>query len=300
MRVATIRLLCATSAHGTRHWRECSEAQRRHPGRAQHARPAMEPRGNQCVRDAQHLRNPVGARSEHATHTRPRVVLTCHRRHDLGVKAPPRRQVPRLVRLHRRGNEVHDRARQCDPRQYEFLRGLYRADQRRGRRRSADSALDHQWPGAATADQPLQHLHHLREERRAIQRRFQQRQGGDRHGPLSRHVAATRRPDGPEAQRFLLGLQARVGGFPVRAGAERLRARFGVSRLHLACARHGLRQRACRRPRRRHRRLRRSGSRATHGCGRGCDHRRQAALLGTLGRRTFRRATLPAPAIRGA
>ena len=80
-----------------------------------------------------------------------RAVVEADRRHDLGVQAAPRREVPRRLGLHRRGRRLHLRAHSEGAQQPRPLHDLHPLDEELRDRRSADLAHQHQRPRAAAA-----------------------------------------------------------------------------------------------------------------------------------------------------
>ncbi len=171
----------------------------------------------------------VAAQREVAARAGARHRVEDGRPADVGVQAAQRRQVPRRQRVHRGRRRRVDRARADGAEQPVAVHRVHEADQGNDRRRSVHDPL--QDGGAVSAD-AVGHdagRDHLEERGEGVDRRFQQRQGGDRHRPVQARPLREERSHRARAQRRLLGRQDAVGQGDAAPPAAGRRARRGAA-----------------------------------------------------------------------
>ena len=131
----------------------------------------------------------------------PRDVVEDDRRHDVGIQATQRRQVPRRIRTDRRGRRVLDRPCAAGAEQPRPLHRLHQGDRIEADRRPVHAAPQVCGAVSAGAQRPVDHLHRVQEgSGQRHDGRLQQRQGDDRQRPFQVRPLRERRPGGTGAQ----------------------------------------------------------------------------------------------------
>ena len=203
---------------------------RRRPRYRRHGdRSALSQSHAEQQRGRPHLRLPGGAQREVATAARARDRVEDDRSADVGIQAAQGRQVPRRQRLHGGRRRGVDRARADGAEQPVAVHGLHEADQGNRRRRSADDPLQDRDPVSADALGHDAGRDRVQGRREGDYRRFQHRQGGDRHRPLQARPLREGRSHRARAKRCVLGRQDAVGEGDAAPAAAGCLARRGAA-----------------------------------------------------------------------
>ena len=203
----------------------------RHRRLAHLARPALLQRLAEHQPDPAPVRPPGGPGRPRPHRPHAGRELEAAFRDGVGVQAPPRREVARRPRLHRRRRGLHRVPRSRGAEQPRLLRQLRARHPAGGGGGPADRPLPHPGAAPAAAGGPR-----LLPDRLAPRRpgrhdgRLQQRQGGDRHRPLPPVLLPRRRPHRVRPQRRLLARAGALGAALLPLHGQRRLAHRGLAR----------------------------------------------------------------------